>query len=385
MSEFKVDEWKAEFELTADTLQALDAKGFNSQKSFKKLTAEIIKKEFKNLSPAQILLLQDAVDSLQDTQAPGPAAQDTGDSDSRDMLSARGTNNSAAAAASQSQPGECDVQHTPSAGLPTGLPQWQAMLDKGVSLSAQDILGMVSGDNVQQPPGNNTEPSSMHGKTLFFDPFTTSTSLPPLKFRDIRDHISSRTKDKSGSRDPSGTLTVNGLDVVLKESKGQLESVRVTQYMEASLRILQLMVAEDKASLSQVMDYAGYIMKIASFAQSFKWESVLRYDYEYRKAQAKLGFHWGADSAYLMQLYLIPSTPMPTSTADNAGKPRPGTNLPRTRNKYDPNSGVIICQRYNGRQGCQLRGCKYAHVCASCYKPHAEVSHKSPQPSAQSE
>ncbi len=125
--------------------------------------------------------------------------------------------------------------------------------------------------------------------------------------------------------------------------------------MEASLRILQVMVSEDNASMSDVMDYIGYITKIATLAQSFGWESVLRYDYEYRKAQARLRFPWGADSAYLMQLHLVTSVNMPT--VDTAVKPRMTGIPPRSRNKLDPNSGTIICQRFNGRQGCQFKGC----------------------------
>ncbi len=40
--------------------------------------------------------------------------------------------------------------------------------------------------------------------------------------------------------------------------------MRVTQYMEASLRILQVKVSEDNASMSDVMDYIGNITKIAT-------------------------------------------------------------------------------------------------------------------------
>ncbi len=123
--------------------------------------------------------------------------------------------------------------------------------------------------------------------------------------------------------------------------------------MQASPRILQVMASEDNASMSDVMDYIGYITKIATLVQSFRWESVLRFEYKYRKAQARLCFPCGADSAYLMQLHHVASVNMPT--VDAAVKPRMTGIPPKSRNKFDPNSGTIICQRFNGRQGCQLK------------------------------
>jgi len=40
---------------------------------------------------------------------------------------------------------------------------------------------------------------------------------------------------------------------------------------------------EDKAELSQVMEYVAYLVKMSMFAKSFKWKSLLRYDLEHRK------------------------------------------------------------------------------------------------------
>ena len=57
------------------------------------------------------------------------------------------------------------------------------------------------------------------------------------------------------------------------------------------------MVAEDNVQFPEVMTYVGYLVKIATLAQSFKWEQVI-------KSQAELGFTWGADNSYLMQVYL---------------------------------------------------------------------------------
>ena len=64
MAEFSVADWAKDNELSDETMAALDKKGFNSRKSFSKLTMDIIKSEFKNLKPGQIYLLDDAVQAL---------------------------------------------------------------------------------------------------------------------------------------------------------------------------------------------------------------------------------------------------------------------------------------------------------------------------------
>ena len=63
--------------------------------------------------------------------------------------------------------------------------------------------------------------------------------------------------------------------------------------MEASLRVLRAMVTEEQIDVNVILDYIAYL---TTFAQAFRWESVLRYDTEYRKRQADMGYKWGADS-----------------------------------------------------------------------------------------
>ncbi len=70
------------------------------------------------------------------------------------------------------------------------------------------------------------------------------------------------------------------------------------QVHRAGLHMLQLMVSEDNASMSELMDCIGYITMVATLAQSFSWELVLYY--EYRKAQTRLGFPWRADCSYIL-------------------------------------------------------------------------------------
>ena len=83
------------------------------------------------------------------------------------------------------------------------------------------------------------------------------------------------------------------------------------QYMEGSLCVMREMAKEGR-SLTELLECAGYLIKIANMGQRFQWRSVLQYDTEYRKAQADDGFGFGADSSYLMQVFLCEGlTPKP--------------------------------------------------------------------------
>ena len=43
---------------------------------------------------------------------------------------------------------------------------------------------------------------------------------------------------------------------------------------------------------------------------------------------------------------------------------------------FDLVSGKPIYGRFNTTTGCMLHGCKYAHVCHSCFKAHSDQTHK---------
>ena len=121
--------------------------------------------------------------------------------------------------------------------------------------------------------------------------------------------------------------------------------------MEASLRILREMALKDGANLQ----YVGYLVKIANMGQRFQWKSVIKYDAEYRKAQAEAGFPFGADSSFMMQLFL---RDRPAADA----KPSPQSNSSsRPQTLFDPLSGKPVCGRFNTPAGCKLPHCKFAH------------------------
>ena len=331
MADFSLDSWAEEYELTEDTIKVIADKGFNSRRYISKLTVEIIKKECNGISVGQSLLLQEAVESLQvhvvrDEPRPPPGTEAT---------AAATTSTEASTARSQCL---------------------QDKLDKGDSLSVTDVMAMWQKDI------DKTKDNSGQGKALIFDPLLDR----PLgnvtkKARDIRDYVASQVKD-SDHDTTSGTIQMGSVEFAMKTNRIPLEKITIAQYMEAILRILRAMVTEDHISFEAAMSYVGYIVKIATLAQSFKWQQVLKYDQEYHKMQAELDFAWGADNTFLMQVYLKshPQDDTAYATSRYIGHQSRGPH--NIQQKYDPSSGSPICQKYNGRAGCHMVNCKFLHM-----------------------
>lgn len=346
---FNLDTWAEANELTQDTIKLLGDKGFKTEKTISKLTPDIIKKEFKTLQLAQSFLLVDAVGSLND-----PKKQDNDET-------------------KDTQDGGSDMDMNPTSVIERGLAN-------GKQLSAQDVLTLfqnaapATGEDGRLP--QQSQQQQTQGKAEVFDPFQFNhSSRNPVKFRDIRDFISvTISESNTGPRD--GMINIGDIQMSLKQAKPPLEKVRLSQYMEASLLILRAMALEDGLGVTQILQYVGYLTKIATFAQTYRWDSVLQYDFQYRKSQAELGFPWGADNAYLMQMYLKPHADKTSGSGQTQGS-QASRAKPPVKTSFDPASGKPICQRFNGRLGCSFMRCNFSHVCMACYKPgHSEYSHR---------
>ena len=46
----------------------------------------------------------------------------------------------------------------------------------------------------------------------------------------------------------------------------------------------------DKCSTGEMLEYANYLVNISTLGQCFNWQSVLKYDQAYQKAQSINGF-----------------------------------------------------------------------------------------------
>ena len=341
-------EWVLKYELSESTVKALQENGFDSTQSCELLNSAMIQKHFaKALTLGQTLLLQKAVDSL---SSPPASVEYVPAASAKDSLTPQDNTTTPPAA-----------DATTNASMPT--------LDAALQNQGLDATSLLSILSANQPSGQTT--CHDNGKGLTFDPIDCTGTSASCKSSDIRDFITTMpTEGREG-----GSIKVGDVELNLVESKPKLNSVTPLQYMEASLRILREMALKDGTNLPQVLQYVGYLVKIANMGQRFQWKSVIKYDAEYPKAQAEAGFPFGADSSFMMQLFLHDR---PAADA----KPSPQSNSSsRPQTLFDPSSGKPVCGRFNTPAGCKLPHCKFAHVCRACYGTHSINGHKDPAPS----
>ena len=330
MSEFNVNEWASAYELSDDTVTALANQGFATRRTLSKLMPELISQnaQFKKLPLAQMLMLQEACSSL---RHPGstPAAQ-----------TIPGVPESTSHAAQQVPGGATGGSST---------------------MTVEDVTTFLS-------QGGSVLGGQNCGKPSLFDPLQFNLGDTAIKhpYRDIRDFITLVPKGPECTHD-AGSIQIGSQEFLLKDTKIPWERLNVAQYMEGGLRILREMALQDKCSVGELLEYVNYLVKISTLGQCFQWQSVLKYDQEYRKAQAASGFKWGADNTYLMQLFLKCEQDS-KSKQPQAKKPQ---NPKGKKAKFDPESGKQICLKWNSVGGCSFHNCKFAHKCLTCFS----VSH----------
>lgn len=319
--------WCDTYELSQSTVDALKEAGFLSLKSCALLNQKTMDAQFKkSLNCAQFLLLQSAVESLSQGTTSG-VSQDAPAITKKKVTS----------------------DHSDLEG---------ALHNKG--LDAETLLNILRSE--QNPPTRAEGPQSDPGKAQTFDPFSLDFPSLSHKLYDIRDYVTIMPSEKD-KMTPS-TLKFGDFELTLPETKPKLDSITPLQYFEASLRILREMVLKEGVSLTVAMQYVGYLIKTANMGQRFQWKSVLKYDAEYRKTQAEAGFPFGADSSYMMQLFLREQPVW----AKDAGK--------YSKSKTDPETGKPVCGQFNTSAGCKMTSCKYVHKCRICLGRHSATIHK---------
>lgn len=337
--EFK--QWCEEYELTEETVKLLQSKGFTSYKTISKLDQEKVNQFFgKALGsmPAQLLMLEEAVNLIN----PAPTQNET--QGRRDPAARRTT--------------------TPAANATEETDDPISKLTKGGTLSAQEVAKLLQSNstlaNAFIATAPTAQPEATPGELITFsDPYQFGCDQFASKKRQVVDFVSCLSRGEE-----STVVNLGGIEFRSTAArKPQHDRLSVPQYMEGSLRLLRAIILEDGASTEHIMDYINYMVQIAVFAQTYAWPSVLAYDIEYRAQQQDLGFRWGTGSAFLMSSRLQKSAPITAKKNNTAVK---------SSQSRDPKTGAIICQRYNGVNGCTLAKCNYAHVCRACFADHPE-------------
>ena len=244
-----VDAWCINAELTEETVTLLEENGFNSLKSCKLLNSALIsKKNFATSLPlAQALLLQQAVEDLHQPSSvgvakdPAPPPTPTG-------------NNSCSSASGNS--------HTsPSVSV---APDLSAYIDPAGIMMAS-LLQMIGNGEKEKPTRSD---QVGQGNSEVFDPFmfggNTAGASP---FRNIKDYV-----PLFQERNERTSVRLGDVELSLPEVKPKLQDISHLQYSEASLKILREMVLKDGASLDQIMQYVGYLVKIAEYGTTVPLE-----------------------------------------------------------------------------------------------------------------
>ena len=163
----------------------------------------------------------------------------------------------------------------------------------------------------------------------------------------------------------------------LGHKKPNLDNITVEQYAIANIRIFYELLSSNRLPTSaDLRDYLSFSIKVFELARNYTWESVLKYDDEYRILQHTYGYPWSFDNSHLHEVMLIPrwavnhrglgvgvgSFTRKVIGSNNSPSTVSGTN---TNYSYGTHTigGMEICRNFNRQKGCVKIGCKFAHVC----------------------
>ena len=257
------------------------------------------------------------------------------------------------------------------------------------------------GDSQQQSLAAVYRHQEQRSSELFLRPSRSSDTGQgkPLRVVDFVSRLCPVEEEKVISTD-SGYTTK--LMLSFGGNKVKLESITIEQFNIANLRIFYELLSSNKLPTSDdLRDYLSYSIKVLELARKYTWESVLKYDDEYRILQHTYGYQWSFDNSHLHEVMLIPrwavSTPgnrkntyvsvTPSSgSASSFNAPGHGSRGQQYQDSAPPIvshtvGGQEICRNFNRMKGCQRSDCKFPHSCnrkiagRACGKPHSASNH----------
>jgi hypothetical protein len=201
------------------------------------------------------------------------------------------------------------------------------------------------------------QPSSLAGERISIDPLTYLLPPAAVKCLEIVNFV------QFDAHEVEEELWENGESkVVLKSGvkKTKLENVTPMQWSAANIKIMFELVRQEKLQPANIWDYLAYTVKVSEMTAIYKWDSVLRYDQAYRRAQAAMGFRWASDSPYVDKMYLRFRE----------------EKLPTKGQRKGPQEQKI-CKAYQ-KGNCQFgRECWHKHICniQGCGQKHPRSQH----------
>ena len=183
--------------------------------------------------------------------------------------------------------------------------------------------------------------------------------------------------------DDERTISDNGISrlvISYDQRKPRLESVTLSQWVVADTRIFSTLLFAGKLPTARdVKDYLAYTVKVMELGSRYVWESVLKYDDEFRQLQAAYGYPWSYDSHHLLGVTLV-------SKQAAKSKPVQPNNISSSSvsgfiSKFNA-QGKEICRNFNRPKGCSLPSCLFSRECnrrvngRPCGSPHAAFQHQ---------
>ena len=115
----------------------------------------------------------------------------------------------------------------------------------------------------------------------------------PGKSRSLVDFV-----DDCRQRNQEEILAENGLSQSLISygaKKVKLDQVSMLQFVITSMRILYHLISKQIDSYNEIKHYLAYVIKCMELAMRYEWQSVLRYDDEFRQLEALQDVPWVYD------------------------------------------------------------------------------------------
>ena len=82
----------------------------------------------------------------------------------------------------------------------------------------------------------------------------------------------------------------------------QHDKIRMQHYMEGTIRLLRELILEEVISKAYIVNHLNYLIQMACFAQTKKWQDVLKYDAIYCWEKQQNGFMCGKTSSCLTSI-----------------------------------------------------------------------------------
>ena len=236
-----------------------------------------------------------------------------------------------------------------------------------ISASDTDIASVVSDAQVQ--PQNDRLDGLLNDEDLWDtadDGRNTNNNGRPYLVNDFVSRVGSVENE-------TPVFEQGGTQLLLRTArqKPAPESVSLAQWIGANSRIMIKLIRDGKLGTNNdILSYLEYVSDFGDYAQVNEISSLMVYDHEYRKKQARLDRKWGEDDLHLVNFYL-------QRRRDNQARFRGPSNTSTNRPpRLLDHTGIEICRNFNGG-GCFRTQCAYVHACIICkQKGHSRKSHK---------